>query len=72
MMIDSWTGPVNAGQQVLADVADINYRVLGSHSNDPRWVLTSDHPEMDGHPIGVYRKFGRDQGMRKILPQACG
>ncbi len=27
---------------------------------------------MDGHPIGVHRKLGRDQGMRKILPQAYG
>jgi hypothetical protein len=27
---------------------------------------------MDGYQIGAHRKFGRDQGMRKILPQAYG
>jgi hypothetical protein len=36
------------------------------------YIINSDHPEMDGHPIGVYRKLGRDQGVRKILPQAYG
>jgi hypothetical protein len=49
-------------------------RVVGewiNTSHDP-FLLGSAHPEMDGHPIGVYRKLGRDQGMRKILPQACG
>jgi hypothetical protein len=33
--------------------------------------LISAHPEM-GALIGAHRKFGRDQGMRKILPQAYG
>jgi hypothetical protein len=34
--------------------------------------LESAHPEMDGLHIGVHRKLDRDQGMRKILQQACG
>ncbi len=66
------SGPLNLSPQMLSAFTrmyPMGKRFLDAFSNHG---LIGAHPEMDGHPIGVHRKFGRAQGMRKILPQAYG
>ncbi len=66
------TGVILAGPSLRPPFKTPTWKIMAAKILNWLWPsLTSAHPEMEGH-LGAHRKFGRDQGMRKILPQACG